>query len=256
MIIMHDYPLRVVDHFAGFLKVLRPQFTMPRLNTIHDDCVLMFLSQKQKLSDIITKIPGGVNLAVDVWSSKQSVGYALVSGHFVDKDWNLTHLLMNVSVVASPDSDSALNQPLKACLSEWKLEGKVSSITVSQTCTDNLRCFLSVKNQHVLNGQFMAQEALEDEKLIKKVRDSIKFIKTNETCGDKFDGLKKLFSTDTRIKILTLTTELDGTQVTTCCWLVMNTDSSCLVWKLVILITKYHQYLLKIGERLMVSARA
>ncbi|XP_048596538.1 zinc finger BED domain-containing protein DAYSLEEPER-like [Brassica napus] len=214
MIIMHDYPLRVVDHFAGFLKVLRPQFTMPRLNTIHDDCVLMFLSQKQKLSDIITKIPGGVNLAVDVWSSKQSVGYALVSGHFVDKDWNLTHLLMNVSVVASPDSDSALNQPLKACLSEWKLEGKVSSITVSQTCTDNLRCFLSVKNQHVLNGQLlmgecyanvlssMAQEALEDEKLIKKVRDSIKFIKTNETCGDKFDGLKKLFSTDTAYKDL------------------------------------------------------
>ncbi|KAG5387116.1 hypothetical protein IGI04_038586, partial [Brassica rapa subsp. trilocularis] len=132
MIIMHDYPLRVVDHFAGFLKVLRPQFTMPRLNTIHDDCVLMFLSQKQKLSDIITKIPGGVNLA----------------------------------------------------------------------------------NQHVLNGQLlmgecyanvlssMAQEALEDEKLIKKVRDSIKFIKTNETCGDKFDGLKKLFSTDTAYKDL------------------------------------------------------
>ncbi|XP_056843322.1 zinc finger BED domain-containing protein DAYSLEEPER-like [Raphanus sativus] len=205
MIIMHDYPLRMVDHFAGFLKALRPQFSMPSLDTIHDDCFLMFLSQKQKLSDIIAEIPGGVNLTVDLWSSKQSVGYAFVSGHFVDKHWNLTHLLLNVSVVASPDSDSALNQPLAACLSEWKLEGKVSSITVNKTCIDNLRGFLSVKNQHVLNGQLlmgqcyanvlssMAQDALADEQLIKKVRDSIKFIKTNETCGDKFDGLKKLF---------------------------------------------------------------
>ncbi|XP_013709787.1 zinc finger BED domain-containing protein DAYSLEEPER-like [Brassica napus] len=214
MIIMHDYPLRVVDHFAGFLKALRPQFSIPRLDTIHDDCVLMFLSQKQKLSDIIAKIPGGVNLTVDVWSSKQSVGYAFVSGHFVDQDWHLTQLLLNVSVVASPDSDSALNQPLKACLSEWKLEGKVSSITVNKNCIDNLRGFLSVKNQHVLNGQLlmgecyakilssMAQEALGDEQLIKKVRDSIKFIKTNEACGDKFDGLKKLFPTDDQYKDL------------------------------------------------------
>ncbi|KAF3498406.1 hypothetical protein DY000_02057632 [Brassica cretica] len=142
MIIMHDYPLRMVDHFAGFLKSLRPQFSIPRLDTIHDDCVLMFLSQKQKLSDIIAKIPGGVNLTVDVGG------------------------------------------------------------------------FLSVKNQHVLNGQLlmgecyanilssMTQEALGDEQLIKKVRDSIKFIKTNEACGDKFDGLKKLFPTDDQYKDL------------------------------------------------------
>ncbi|KAL0757484.1 hypothetical protein Bca101_095152 [Brassica carinata] len=92
--------------------------------------------------------------------------------------------------LASPDSDSALNQPLKACLSEWKLEGKVSSITVNKNCIDNLR------------GFFMAQEALGDEQLIKKVRDSIKFIKTNEACGDKFDGLKKLFPTDDQYKDL------------------------------------------------------
>lgn len=215
MIIMHDYPLHMVEHpgFAGFVKALRPQFTMASFDTIHSDCVNTFLSQKKELSDLIAEIPGAVNLTVDLWSSSQTVGYAFVTGHFVDKDWNLTHRLLNVAVVASPDSDFALNQPIAACLSEWKLEGKVSSLTVSQslvnkTCIDNLRGFLSVRNQHVLNGQLlmgkcyarflssMAQDALAAEDLqapIKKVRDSIKYVKTNDACGDRFDELKRQF---------------------------------------------------------------
>ncbi|ESQ35277.1 hypothetical protein EUTSA_v10009614mg, partial [Eutrema salsugineum] len=224
MIIMHDYPLHMVEHpgFAGFVKALRPQFSMANFDSIHSDCLSIFLSQKQKLSDLIGEIPGAVNLTIDLWSSTQSMGYAFVTGHFVDKDWNLTHRLLNVAVVASPDSDFALNQPVAACLSDWKLEGKISSLTVSQslvnkTCIDNLRGFLSVRNQHVLSGQFlmgksyvrllssMAQDALAAENLqapIKKVRDSIKYVKTNDTCGDRFDELKRQFPTPSSYKDL------------------------------------------------------
>ncbi|CAF1925831.1 BnaC05g11600D [Brassica napus] len=224
MIIMHDYPLHMVEHcgFAGFLKALRPQYSMASFDAIHGGCVSMFLSQKEKLLEFIGEIPGGVNLTVDVWSSRQSVGYAFVTGHFVDKDWNLSSRLLNVAVVACPDSDFALNQPVASCLSDWKLEGKISSLTVSQslvskTCVESLRGFLSFRNQHVLNGQLlmgkcyarvlssMAQDALGDEQLratIKKVRDSIKFVKTNDDCGDKFDELKRLFPTDVPYKDL------------------------------------------------------
>ncbi|XP_010497000.1 PREDICTED: zinc finger BED domain-containing protein DAYSLEEPER-like [Camelina sativa] len=224
MIIMHDYPLHMVEHpgFVGFLQALRPQFRVASFKTVHDDCVSMFFSQKLKILDFIGKIPGGVNLTVDLWSSKQSVGYAFLTGHFIDKDWNLTHRLLNVAVVASPDSDFALNQPVEACLSEWKLEGKISSIAVSQslvnkTAVENLRGYLSARNQHVLNGQLlmgkcyarllssMAQDALTAEHLqepIKKVRDSIKRVKTNQVCGDRFDDLKKQFPTPSSYKDL------------------------------------------------------
>ncbi|KAJ0247970.1 HAT protein [Hirschfeldia incana] len=211
MIIMHDYPLHMVEHhgFNSFVKALRPQFSVSSFDAVHGDCVEMFLSQKQKVLELVGEIPGGVNLTVDLWLSKESVGYAFVTGHFVDRDWKLTRRLLNVSVVPCPDSDSALNQPLAACLSEWKLEGKVSSLAVSQSlANNNLRGFLSFRNQHVLNGQLligrcyarvlssMAQEALAAEELVeavKKVRDSVKYVKTNEACGDKFDEVKRLF---------------------------------------------------------------
>uniref|UniRef100_A0A1J3EGJ5 Zinc finger BED domain-containing protein DAYSLEEPER n=3 Tax=Noccaea caerulescens TaxID=107243 RepID=A0A1J3EGJ5_NOCCA len=217
MIIMHEYPLHMVEHsgFTGFVQALRPQFTMASFNTIHADCVTMYLSEKQKLSNFITEIPGRVNLTVDLWTSNQSVGYAFVTGHFIDRDWNLTHRLLNVAVVPSPDSDFALNQPIAACLSDWNLERKLSSLTVGQsvvnkTSIENLRCCLSVRNQHVMNGQLllgncyarllssMAQDVLGTEDLetpIKKVRDSVKYVKTKDSSGERFDELKKQLQT-------------------------------------------------------------
>lgn len=213
MIIMHEYPLHMVEHsgFTGFVQALRPQFSMASFNTIHGDCVNMYLSEKQKLSNFISEIPGRVNLTVDLWTSNQSVGYAFVTGHFIDRDWNLTHRLLNVAVVPSPDSDFALNQPIAACLSDWNLERRLSSLTVGQsvvnkTSVENLRCCLSARNQHVLNGQLllgscyarllssMAQDLLGAEDLetpIKKVRDSVKYVKTKDSCGERFDELKR-----------------------------------------------------------------
>lgn len=217
MIIMHDYPLHMVEHsgFTGFVQALCPQFTMASFNTIHADCVNMYLSEKHKLSNFITDIPGRVNLTVDLWTSNQSLGYAFVTGHFIDRDWKLTHRLLNVAVVPSPDSDFALNQPIAACLSDWNLERRLSSITVGQsvvnkTSIENLRCCLSARNQNVLNGQLllgncyarllssMAQDLLgaEDFKTpIKKVRDSVKYVKTKDSCQERFDELKKQLQT-------------------------------------------------------------
>ncbi|KAL0866948.1 hypothetical protein Bca101_046066 [Brassica carinata] len=217
MIIMHDYPLHMVEHpgFAGFVHALRPQLSMASFHTIHADCVAMYLSEKQKLSTFVGEIPGQVNLTIDLWSSNQSVGYAFVTGHFIDKDWNLTHRLLNVAVVPSPDSDFALNQPVAACLSDWNLERRLCSITVGQSVVnksaiENLRCCLSARNQHVMNGQLllgncyarllssMAQDVLGAEDLqtpIKKVRDSVKHVKTKDSCSERFDELKTQLQT-------------------------------------------------------------
>ncbi|KAL0772423.1 hypothetical protein Bca101_037574 [Brassica carinata] len=176
---------------------------------------LLSQPEKQKLSAFIGEIPGQVNLTVDLWSSNQSVGYAFVTGHFIDKDWNLTRRLLNVALVPSPDSDFALNQPVAACLADWNLERRLCSLTVggslvNKSAVENLRCCLSARNQHVMNGQLllgscyarllssMARDALGAEDLqtpIKKVRDSVKHVKTRDSCSESFDELKAQLQT-------------------------------------------------------------
>ncbi|KAH7565010.1 hypothetical protein ACOSQ2_021272 [Xanthoceras sorbifolium] len=211
MIIMHDYPPHIVEHpgFIDFVHTLQPQFNVVSFNTIQGDCVALYLREKQSLLNFISELPGRVNLTLDLWTSNQTVGYAILTGHFIDGDWNLHRRILNVVTIPSPDSDFAFNQALVVCLSDWHLESKLLTLTLDKSFSNvisnrNLAGFLSVKNPLMLHGQLLigncyarvisrvAQDALGAmEETIKKIRESVKYVKTSDTHEEKFFELKE-----------------------------------------------------------------
>ncbi|XP_054821215.1 zinc finger BED domain-containing protein DAYSLEEPER-like isoform X2 [Prosopis cineraria] len=210
MIIMHDYPLHMVEHpgFVAFVQNLQPQFNMVTFNTIQGDCVATYLSEKQNLMKYFEGLPGRFCLTLDMWTSNQSVGYVFISGHFVDSDWKLQKRILNVVMEPYPDSDTALSHAVAVCLSDWSLEGRLFSITSNQALNgvapENLRPLLSVKNPLILNGQLVlgnciartlssvANDLLESSHdLVKKIRNSVKYVKTSESHEEKFLELKQ-----------------------------------------------------------------
>ncbi|KAI4313440.1 hypothetical protein L6164_026423 [Bauhinia variegata] len=210
MIIMHDYPLHMVEHpgFVAFVKNLQPQFNMVTFNTIQGDCVAAYLMEKQNLMRYMEGLPGRVCLTLDMWTSSQSVGYVFITGHFVDSNWKLQKRILNVVKEPYPDSDSALSHAVAACLSDWGLEGRLFSITTNQALSEvaheNLRALLSVKNPLILNGQLLvgnciarilssvARDLLASaQDMVKKIRESVKFVKTSESHEEKFLELKQ-----------------------------------------------------------------
>ncbi|KAM0974425.1 hypothetical protein FF1_017628 [Malus domestica] len=209
MIIMHDYPLHMVEHpgFVAFARNLNPQFNMVSFNTVQGDCVATYLTEKQSVTKFIEGIPGRVCLTLDVWSSSQTVGYVFITGHFIDADWKLHRRLLNVVMEPYPDSDSALSHAVAVCLHDWSMENKLFSVTydqpLSETALENLRPLLSNKNPLILNGQLLvghcmartlnsiAKEVLAaGSDVVKKVRDSVKYVKTSESHEEKFLELK------------------------------------------------------------------
>ncbi|KAI9110294.1 hypothetical protein K1719_018736 [Acacia pycnantha] len=66
MIILHDYPLHIVEHqgFIDFVHSLQPQFNVPSLNSVQEDCVESheekFLELKQQL-----QVPSMKDLVID-----------------------------------------------------------------------------------------------------------------------------------------------------------------------------------------------
>ncbi|XP_028753930.1 zinc finger BED domain-containing protein DAYSLEEPER [Neltuma alba] len=210
MIIMHDYPLHMVEHpgFVAFVQNLQPQFNMVTFNTIQGDCVATYLSEKQNLMKYFEGLPGRFCLTLDMWTSSQSVGYVFITGHFVDSDWKLQRRILNVVMEPYPDSDSALNHAVSVCLSDWSLDGRLFSITSNQALNgvapENLRPLLSVKNPLILSGQLVlgnciartlssvANDLLESSHdLVKKIRNSVKYVKTSESHEEKFLELKQ-----------------------------------------------------------------
>ncbi|KAM2095052.1 hypothetical protein ACFX1X_017841 [Malus domestica] len=192
MIIMHDYPLHMVEHpgFVAFAQNINSQFNMVSFNTVQGDCVATYLTEKQSVTKFIEGIPGRVCLTLDMWSSSQSVGYVFITGHFIDADWKLHRRLLNVVMEPYPDSDSTLSHAVAVCLNDWSLENKLFSVTydqpLSETALENLRPLLSNKNPLILNGQLLvghcmartlnsiAKEVLAaGSGVVKKVQDSV-----------------------------------------------------------------------------------
>ncbi|WCJ29292.1 Zinc finger BED domain-containing protein RICESLEEPER 2 [Euphorbia peplus] len=210
MIIMHDYPLHMVEHsgFVSFVQNLQPRFGMVSFNTVHGDCVATYLREKQNVMKFIEGMPGRVCLTLDVWSSNQSLAYFCVTGHFIDADWKPHKRVLNVVMEPYPDSDSALSHAVACCLSDWSLEGKLFSVTynlpVGEPGIENLRSLLCLKNPHILNGQFLIGNCIArtlssiakdllwaGQEIVNKIRDSVKYVKTSESHEEKFVELKQ-----------------------------------------------------------------
>ncbi|XP_073153217.1 zinc finger BED domain-containing protein DAYSLEEPER [Henckelia pumila] len=210
MIIMHDYPLHIVEHpgFVSFVQNLQPRFDMVSFNTVQGDCVATYLREKQSIQKVIMGIPGRICLTLDMWSSCRTTGYVFVTGQFFDSDWKMHHKLLNVIMEPYPDSDKAFSHSVAACLSDWSMDGKLFSVTINQQLSepaiDNLRALLSVKNPLMLSGQLLLEnclaqslsnivrDALDTAKgIVGKVRDSVKYVKTSESLEEKFLDLKQ-----------------------------------------------------------------
>ncbi|XP_044464180.1 zinc finger BED domain-containing protein DAYSLEEPER-like isoform X2 [Mangifera indica] len=210
MIIMHNYPLHMVEHpgFITFVQNLQPRFDKVSFNTVQGDCVATYLREKQSLMKFIEGIPGRFCLTLDLWTSSQSLGYVFITGHFVDTEWRLQKRTLNVMMEPYPRSDSAFSHAVAACLSDWSLEGKLFSLTFSHSLSEagfeHLRALLCIKNNLVLNGQLllrnciartfssMAKVVLEaGQGTVKKIRDSVKYVKISESHEEKFLELKQ-----------------------------------------------------------------
>ncbi|XP_062010566.1 zinc finger BED domain-containing protein DAYSLEEPER-like [Rosa rugosa] len=209
MIIMHDYPLQMVEHpgFVSFVQNLQPEFNfnMMTFDTVQGDCIATYQMEKQSLRKFIQGIAARVCLSLDVWTSSQGVGYMFVTGHFIDADWKLHRRLLNVVMEPYPDSDTAVSHAVKVCLHNWSLESKLISITyhdqpliMSEAAFENLKLHLPFNGQllagnclaHTLSS--IAKEVLENaHDIVKKIRDSIKYVTTSEPHDEKFLVLKK-----------------------------------------------------------------
>nr|XP_043621931.1 zinc finger BED domain-containing protein DAYSLEEPER-like [Erigeron canadensis]XP_043621932.1 zinc finger BED domain-containing protein DAYSLEEPER-like [Erigeron canadensis] len=210
MIILHDYPLHIVEHpgFVSFIRNLQPNFEMASFNAVQGDVIATYLREKLSVQSLIEKMPGRICLTLDLWNSCQTTGYVFVTGQFVDSEWKIHRKLLNVVMEPFPESDSAFSHAVSSCLSDWNIEGHLFSLTVNQPLsevgTTSLRNLLCEKNPNILGGQLLvgqclarslssiACEALKAcHEVVKKVRDCVKYVKTSEVLEEKFLELKQ-----------------------------------------------------------------
>jgi hypothetical protein len=97
MIVLHEYPLSIVDHhgFRKFVSALQPMFKMGTRNTIRRDILHFYEGEKRKARIYLQRTSCRVAVTTDLWTAdNQKRGYMAITGHFIDDSWTLKSCIL------------------------------------------------------------------------------------------------------------------------------------------------------------------
>lgn len=209
MIILHGYPLSIVEHvgFKIFVKNLQPLFEIVPNSSIELSCIEIFGKEKQKVYEMINRLHGRINLAVEMWSSPESTEYLCLLAQYIDEDWKLQKKILNFVTLDSSHTEDMLSEVIINCLMDWDIECKLFAMTFDDCSTDddivlrikdrisqnrpllsNGQLFDVRSAEHVLNS--IVQDAMETlREVTEKIRGSIRFVKSSQTALGKFNEI-------------------------------------------------------------------
>ncbi|KAJ6791106.1 zinc finger BED domain-containing protein RICESLEEPER 2-like [Iris pallida] len=210
MITVHEYPFKMVEHefFVLFCQMLNPEFEMISRVTVKNDCMKLHALEKKKLKEVLGGVTR-VSLTSDLWTSNQTIGYMCLTCHYLDSEWTLQKQILNFCSLPPPHTGLAISDAIFACLLDWGIENKISSITLDNASSNdvdvrNLKENFSMKGRlyfkgkvfhvrccaHILN--LMVQDGLNEIKeVIQNIRESVKYLKMSPQRLHKFADIVK-----------------------------------------------------------------
>ena len=92
MVILHEYPLSIVDHirFREFVASLQPMFKLVTRNTLKSDILKIYDNEREKALKMMDKNGSRMTITIDMWtSSNKKRGFMIITAHFIDYPWTL-----------------------------------------------------------------------------------------------------------------------------------------------------------------------
>ncbi|KAJ1386816.1 Ribonuclease H-like superfamily [Sesbania bispinosa] len=139
-IIMHDYPLSIVEHigFRRYSTALQPMFQVPCRNTIKKEIIKIYEFEKSVVSKMLDTNDGRVAITSDMWTaSNQKKGYMAATAHYIDGSWTLQSFVLRFIYVPAPHTSDRLSNLLVDCLLDRNIDTKLSTITLDNCSTND-----------------------------------------------------------------------------------------------------------------------
>nr|KYP54465.1 Putative AC transposase [Cajanus cajan] len=203
MIILHEYPLSIVDHigFIRFVAAIQPLFQLPSRNTMKKEILDIYADEKQVVMKLIDTNEGRVAITSDMWTaSNQKKGYMAITAHYIDGNWTLQSIILRFIYVPAPHTNDRLCNVLIGCLLDWNINTKLSTITLDNCSTNDklqldklihngsllhMCCSAHILNLIVKEGLRVVKEGME------KIRESVAYWTTTPKRVEKFEETAK-----------------------------------------------------------------
>ena len=101
-----------------------------------------------------------VSLTTDIWTSIQNISYMVITGHFIDSDWQLHRRILSFCPITNHKGDT-IGRLIESCLQHWGIE-RIFTITVDNASANAVAIQLLVRKMRtwrgdalVLNGEYV-----------------------------------------------------------------------------------------------------
>ncbi|CAL4976091.1 unnamed protein product [Urochloa decumbens] len=163
MIILHDYPLHIVQQptFLSFIEGLQPRFKVVNTDAMEAQVYAIYLKERDNMLKEVGNIPGRISLATGWWTTSQTLGYISIAGQFIDSEWKLHRRMLNFVMAPCSCLENAVSEAISRSLPKWNMADKLFTITGDYEPSShdiysvNLRDELSKMNIPMLRGQFL-----------------------------------------------------------------------------------------------------
>lgn len=209
MIILHGYPLAMVEHvgFKIFVRKLQPLFELVTLDGVVADCKELYLKEKQKVREILKCLSGKISLSVDTYAAKGEAKYLSLTAHAVDDSWALKKKVLSFVYVDPFQTEDMVTEAIMSKLMEWDIDRKLFSMTcdsclIHDNIVGKIREQLSQNRFLLCNGQLfevrcavnlikvMVEDCLDALSLtICKIRETVRYIRSSQTVSEKFNEM-------------------------------------------------------------------
>ncbi|XP_022865255.1 zinc finger BED domain-containing protein RICESLEEPER 2-like [Olea europaea var. sylvestris] len=160
MIILHEYPLSMVEHtgFRKFCNTIQPLFKVVSRNTIKADILKIYDYERTKVMGLLERTNSRIAVTTDMWTSNQKKGFMAITAHYIDDSWRLQSRILRFIYVPCPHTAESLSTVLMDCLFDWNIDQKLSTLTVDNCTTNDAMINIMLDKLSLgsllLNGEF------------------------------------------------------------------------------------------------------
>lgn len=209
MIILHGYPLAMVEHvgFKVFVKNLQPLFELVTCDRVEADCMEIYVKEKQKVNEVLDKLPGKICLSANMWATLDNAEYLCLTANYIDESWRLNKKILNFIRVDPSHTEDMHSEVIMTCLMDWDIDRKLFSMTFDNCSTNDnivarIRDRLSQNRFLYCEGQLfdvrcavsvlvvLVQDVLAAlSEAVHKIRESIRYVKRSQLVQSKFSDI-------------------------------------------------------------------
>jgi len=206
MISLHEIPFNFTEYdgFRSFVASLNPLFKVPCRTTARNGCIKAFHEKKVALKETLKNAGCRFSLTTDMWTSNQTLGYIVVTCHFIDMDWRLQKRIIKFIDVKTPHTGNELLNNIQNCIQDWSIEDKLFAITLDNAAANGTMMDLLKHNLvdkklipaegkllhhrcagHVIN--LIVKDGLKVvESVVENIRESVKYIRSSQSRKQMF----------------------------------------------------------------------